>query len=96
MSKENVFEFLTTAAEDARLKDRLETVTSEDELATLGQEEGFAFSSEHVEEALTELKQRPRFFSKLAEAVLEIFNPSHDEYPAIGVQPFTGEPNRKT
>lgn len=96
MSKENVFDFLTTAAEDARLKDRLETVTSEDELATLGQQEGFAFSSEHVEEALAELKQRPMFFSKLAEAVLDIFNPSRDEYPTTGVQPYTGEPHRKT
>lgn len=96
MSKENVFEFLVAAAEDEQLKDKLQTVTNENELANIGQEEGFEFSSEHVEEALTELKRTPGFFSALAEAVLGIFAPSRDDYPTTGVQPFTGEPSRRS
>lgn len=31
----------------------------------------------------------------IIEAVTRIFGPSDDEYPAIGVQPFTGEPNKE-
>jgi hypothetical protein len=27
----------------------------------------------------------------LLEGSLEIFSPNHDNYPAIGIQPFTGE-----
>lgn len=27
----------------------------------------------------------------ISEAVSEIFSPNHDNYPAIGIQPFTGE-----
>lgn len=96
MSKENVFEFFSKAAEDDQLKDKLQAVTSEQELVDLGQEEGFEFSSSHVDEALTELKQKPGFFKVLADAVLEIFSPSHDDYPATGVQPFTGDPNRRS
>jgi predicted ribosomally synthesized peptide with nif11-like leader len=96
MSKENVFEFLVAAAEDEHLKDKLQTVTNEGELANVGQEEGFEFSSEHVEEALTELKRTPGFFSALAEAVLGIFAPSRDDYPVTGVQPFTGEPSHRS
>lgn len=30
----------------------------------------------------------------LSEAAARIFGPSDDEYPMIGVQPFTGEPHR--
>ncbi len=93
MSKETVLGFLAKAAEDKQLKDKLQTVKNPDELEALGKEEGFEFSSEHVEEALTELQQKPGFFKVLAEAVLQIFSPSHDDYPAIGVQPFTGDPS---
>lgn len=92
MSKENVFEFLTKAAEDEQLKDKLQTVENEEELADLGNEAGFEFSSEHVEEAITELKQKPGFFKALAEAVLEVFSVNRDDYPTIGVQPFSGDP----
>jgi hypothetical protein len=28
----------------------------------------------------------------ITEAAMEIFAPTHDSYPNIGVQPFTGEP----
>lgn len=27
----------------------------------------------------------------LIEAVLEVFSPDHDDYPATGIQPFSGE-----
>lgn len=96
MSKENVIEFLAKAAEDDQLKDELQTVASEGELVDLGKEKGFEFSSDHVEEAIADLKQKPGFFSALAAAVVEIFSPAQDDYPAIGVQPFSGEPNRKS
>lgn len=28
----------------------------------------------------------------VTEAALEVFSPNHDSYPAVGVQPFSGEP----
>ena len=34
-----------------------------------------------------------QFFS---EAVSRIFGPTDDQYPNTGVQPFEGDPNRKT
>lgn len=95
MSKETVLGFLAKAAEDEELKDQLQTVTTSNELTDLGKKEGFEFSPEHVEEAITELQQKPGFFKALAEAVLEIFSPSHDDYPATGVQPFSGDLNRE-
>ena len=96
MSKENVLNFLTKAAEDEQLKAQLKTVSTQDGLVGAGNQAGYDFSHEHVDEALTELKQKPGFFGALAEAVLELFSPSHDNYPAIGVQPFTGDPNSKS
>lgn len=94
MSQETVFGFLAKAAEDDQLKDRLQTVANPEELTDLGKEAGFEFAPEHVEQALTTLKQSPGFFSVLADAIVRVFSPSHDNYPAIGVQPFSGEPNR--
>jgi predicted ribosomally synthesized peptide with nif11-like leader len=91
MSKHHVFELFKKAATDEQLQEKLQTVSHPDELAQLGQQEGFAFSSEHVDEALSELKQKPGFFRALAEAALAVFSPSHDDYPATGVQPFSGE-----
>jgi hypothetical protein len=32
----------------------------------------------------------------ISEAVVRIFSPSDDAYPATGVQPFSGEPLRET
>jgi tRNA threonylcarbamoyladenosine modification (KEOPS) complex Cgi121 subunit len=93
MSKKNVFELFTRAAGDKQLKDKLQTVANQDEFVALGQQEGLDFSSSHVEEAITELKQKQGFFKALAEAALEIFAPNHDDYPATGVQPFSGDPN---
>lgn len=95
MSKENVFNFLSKAAKDKQLKTQLKTTSTQDELVGVGNQAGYEFSSEHVDEALTELKQQPGFFGALAEALLEIFSPNHDDYPAIGVQPFSGDPNPK-
>lgn len=94
MSKETVFGFLAKAAEDDQLKDKLQAVASPNELTELGKEAGFEFAPEHVEEALTTLKQSPGFFNVLADAIVRIFSPSHDDYPTIGVQPFSGDPNR--
>jgi hypothetical protein len=31
----------------------------------------------------------------LTEAAMEIFSPNHDNYPVIGIQPFTGEPYKQ-
>jgi len=62
-------------------------------MVLIAQEIGYDFSSEHVDEALGELKQQPGFFGVVAEAALEIFAPHHDDYPATGVQPFSGDPN---
>ena len=94
MAKEKVIEFLNEAAQNQTLKDKLQTVKNPDELTSLAQKEGFEFSSQNVDEALNELKQKPGFFGKLAEAIAEAFSPDHDnEPPAIGVQPFSGDPN---
>lgn len=35
----------------------------------------------------------------IAEASLEIFSPNHDSYPAVGIQPYSGEayhPSKKS
>lgn len=31
----------------------------------------------------------------ISEAASEIFSPNHDDYPLIGIQPFTGESFKK-
>ena len=38
---------------------------------------------------------KPGFFGELAEAIIALFGPIHDDYPATGFQPFTGELSRK-
>ncbi|MBE7384500.1 MAG: Nif11-like leader peptide family natural product precursor [Leptolyngbya sp. SIO1E4] len=93
MSKENVLSFLFKAAKDDDLKAQLQTTSTQDEVVGVGSQAGYDFSAEHVDEVLTELKQKPGFFGALAEAILELFSPDHDDYPATGVQPFTGDPN---
>lgn len=94
MSTKNVFDFFRHAARDEELKEKLNTVSDPKDLSALGQEHGFEFSPEHVDEALTEVKEQPGFFGKLMEAFLEIFSPSHDDYPEIGVEPYSGDPNK--
>lgn len=92
MSKKSVLSFLSRAAQDDKLKAKLKDTASQDELVSVANQTGYDFSSEHVDEALNELKQRPGFFGMLAEAALEIFSPHEDNYPATGVQPYSGEP----
>lgn len=95
MSKEKVLEFFTEAAKQESLQKQLQTVSDRQELAQLGQQQGYEFSPQHVDEAIADLQQQPGFFSVLAQAVLTIFGPSHDDYPATGVQPFSGEVSRR-
>lgn len=95
MSKENVFEFFNRAAKDRHLKDKVQTARNQEQLVELGKEAGLDFSPTNVDEAISDLKQRPGFFQGLVEAVLEIFSPNHDDYPTIGVQPYSGDPSRK-
>ncbi|MBE9078250.1 Nif11-like leader peptide family natural product precursor [Romeria aff. gracilis LEGE 07310] len=93
MSKKNVFNFLAKAAQDQNLKNQLETTSTPEEVVGVGNQAGYEFSSQHVDEALADLKQQPGFFGVLAEAVIELFSPDHDDYPVSGVQPFSGDPN---
>lgn len=93
MSKKNVFEFLSKAVQDEQLKQKLHNTATSSELVNVGNEAGYEFSTEHVDEALTELKQQPGFFQHLVEAALELFSSDHDNYPATGIQPFSGEIN---
>lgn len=93
MTKKNVLSFLFKAAKDEKLKSQLQTTTTPEELADVGNQAGYEFSSQNVDEALADLKQKPGFFGVLAEAVIELFSPDHDDYPVSGVQPFSGDPN---
>lgn len=93
MSKKNVFDFLSAVARDENLKQQLQKTVTPSELVGMGNNAGYDFSTEHVDEALTELQHQPGFFKHLAEAALEIFSSDHDDYPATGIQPFSGEPN---
>lgn len=93
MSKDNVLQFLTKAADDRQLQEKLAAKLHANDLAALGQEEGFEFSADDVMDALTHLQKQPGFFQKLAEAAATVFSPSHDNYPATGVQPFSGRKN---
>ncbi|MBE9208229.1 hypothetical protein IQ244_17170 [Nostoc sp. LEGE 06077] len=36
-----------------------------------------------------------RITEYISEAAMRIFGPTDDQYPLIGVQPFTGEPYKK-
>lgn len=90
MSKDNVLQFLTAAASNQQLQDKLASKLHADDLAALAKEEGFEFSADDVMDALTHLQKQPGFFNKLAEAAASIFSPAHDDYPATGVQPFSG------
>ena len=95
MSKKNVFSFLSRAVKDDKLKEKLESTASQEEMVTVAERAGYSFSSEHVDEALEEMKRKPGFFGMLAEAAIEVFSPSEDDYPATGIQPFSGEPSSK-
>ena len=64
-------------------------------IVDLAKQHGYAFSEDDMKNAIPVIKEQPGFFGELAKAVLELFAPAHDNYPATGVQPFTGEPSRK-
>lgn len=96
MSKEKVLSFLTDAAKDQQLQSQLETLSNQDELVGVANRAGYDFSSKHVDEALSDLKKQPGFFGALAEAALRIFSPHDDNYPATGVQPFSGDFSQKS
>jgi predicted ribosomally synthesized peptide with nif11-like leader len=96
MSKETVLNFLSEAAKNEQLKLQLEATSNPDELIDVANEAGYDFSAKHVDEALSDLKKQPGFFGALAEAVLQIFSPHNDDYPATGMQPFSGDPNKKS
>ncbi|ELR96747.1 Nif11-like leader peptide family natural product precursor [Gloeocapsa sp. PCC 73106] len=93
MSKEKVLQFLNEAAKNQEIKSELQSISNPEELVDLGKAQGFNFSPEHVDAVLADLKQQPGFFGKLVESMLAIFSPSHDDYPNVGVEPFSGDPN---
>ncbi|MEL7350517.1 MAG: Nif11-like leader peptide family natural product precursor [Cyanobacteria bacterium P01_A01_bin.116] len=96
MSKQTVLTFLTDAAKSEPLKSQIEDAASQDELVGVAKGAGYQFSSQHVDEALADLKKQPGFFGALAEAALRIFSPHDDDYPATGMQPFTDQVSRKS
>ncbi|MFM7471945.1 MAG: Nif11-like leader peptide family natural product precursor [Nodosilinea sp. LVE1205-7] len=91
MSKENALSFLRQAATNPELKSQIQQVEAAGELVNLGQIQGYEFSSENVREIIPVLKEQKGFLGDLAEAILELFGPTHDDYPATGVQAFTGD-----
>lgn len=95
MSKENVFELFAKASTNDELKSNLGSASSFTDLVELGKKQGLEFSVDQVKEVIADVAtKKSGFFGFIAEAVLELFSPVHDDYPATGAQPFTGEPNR--
>lgn len=78
------------------LKEKLKNTASQDELVDVSNQTGYNFLSEHVDEAIDELKQKSGFLGMLAEAAVEVSNPYSDNYPATGAQPYSGKLNSKT
>ncbi|MFZ4639688.1 MAG: Nif11-like leader peptide family natural product precursor [Nodosilinea sp.] len=91
MSKENALSFLREAATSPELKSQIQQAEGAGELVNLGQAQGYTFSSENVREIIPMLKEQKGFLGDLAEAILELFGPTHDDYPATGAQPFSGD-----
>jgi predicted ribosomally synthesized peptide with nif11-like leader len=94
MSKENVISFLEKAKADPDLQSQVKEASQQEDLVGLGETHGYPFSSEHLRDALPVIQEKKGFFGDLVEAVLELFGPTHDDYPATGVQPFSGDPKR--
>ena len=95
MSKENALSFFQRAATDPDLKSQVQEIDQPAELVSLAEDQGYAFSPDNVREVLPELTAQKGFFGDLVEAILELFGPTHDDYPATGVQPFSGDPQPK-
>ena len=94
MSKENFLGFLRQVSNNKQLTEQVKSANSPAEIVELGKKHGHDFEPEQVEASVTEIRARPSAFQFLSEAVLEIFSPARDNYPATGVQPFEGRPNR--
>ncbi|GEM_PF-610972 len=92
MSKENALSFLQQAAQDPDLKSQVQAIDDQRELINLGETKGYDFSPDHVRQALPVIKEQKGFLGDLVEAILELFGPTHDDYPNTGVQPFSGDP----
>lgn len=92
MSKENALSFLEKAAHNPELSTQVKQVEGQEELVKLAAAEGYAFGPEDLEQVIPALRAQKGFFGDLVEAVLELFGPTHDDYPATGVQPFSGDP----
>jgi len=95
MSKENALDFLKQAADNSTLTKQVQEADEKTEIVDLSKQHGFEFSEDDMKNAIPVIKEQPGFFGELAKAVLELFDPAHDDYPATGVQPFTGETGRK-
>ena len=95
MSKENALSFLKKAAQDPDLKSQVKQAGQTDALVKLAESEGYPFGPDDMQQVLPTLKAQTGFFGDLVEAVLELFGPSHDDYPTTGVQPFSGDPPAK-
>lgn len=95
MSKENALDFLKQAADSSTLSEQVKEADKQTEIVDLAKQHGFEFSEDDMKHAIPVIKEQSSFFGELAKAVLELFAPAHDDYPATGVQPFTGEPSRK-
>jgi predicted ribosomally synthesized peptide with nif11-like leader len=95
MSKENAIDFLTQAADSPNLSDQVKEADRKEEIVDLAKQHGYEFSEDDMKKAIPAIQEKSGFFGELAKAVLELFGPTHDDYPATGVQPFTGEVSRK-
>ena len=95
MSKENALSFLKQAADSSALTEQVKEADRKEDVVGLAKQHGFEFSEDDMKNAIPVIQEKPGFFGELAKAVLELFAPAHDDYPATGVQPFTGELGRK-
>jgi predicted ribosomally synthesized peptide with nif11-like leader len=95
MSQENALNFLKQVADSPELSSQVMDADHKEEVVDLAKENGFVFSEDDMKSVIPKIHEKPGFFGELAQAVIALFAPAHDDYPATGVQPFTGELNRK-
>jgi len=95
MSKENALSFLEKVAKDPDLKSQVQQADTTDTVVKLAEAEGLPFAPEDVQQVIPALKAQTGFFGDVVEAILELFGPTHDNYPTTGVQPFSGDPPSK-
>ena len=95
MSKEKALDFLKQAADSSALSEQVKAADQKAAVIDLAKQQGYEFSEDDMTKAVPAIQEKPGFFGELAQAVLELFAPAHDDYPATGVQPYTGMPTRK-